>query len=110
MLVKKVDPEWKPSEYPDLQVGDTVEFDNPRELIIRGQVVGIVDGIERTPYELYSVWTEKDEEGYKEYLSWKNLQTLKEKERELSTQNEQLKSELTEKAKEESKSVDKKKK
>ena len=98
MLIKKVDSSWYPSEKKDLQVGQTIEFDNPRDLIINGQAVGIVDGIERTPYELYGVWTNVDEEGYKEYLSWKHLQTLKEKEKELAAQNTELKEKVIETA------------
>jgi hypothetical protein len=100
MLIKKIDPNWYPSEKKDLKVGETIEFDNPRELIINGQAVAIVDGLEKTPYELYGVWTKVDEDGYKEYLAWKNLQALKEKERELAAQNEQLKEQIIEKAEE----------
>ena len=100
MLIKKVDPEWYPSENKGLQVGQTIDFDNPRDLIINGQAVAIVDGIEKTPYELYGVWTKTDEEGYKEYLAWKNLQALKEKERVLAAQNAELKEQIIEKAEE----------
>lgn len=110
MLIKKVDSNWYPSEKKDLKVGETIEFDNPRDLIINGQAVGIVDGIERTPYELYGVWTNVDEEGYKEYLAWKRLQTLKEQEKELSEQNKQLKEQVIEKATEDVPLVEEKKK
>jgi hypothetical protein len=100
MLIKKIDPNWIPSEKKDLKVGETIDFDNPRDLIINGQAVGIVDGLEKTPYELYGVWTKVDEEGYREYLAWKNLQALKEKEKALATQNEELKEKIIEKAEE----------
>jgi len=98
MLIKKIDPEWYPSEKKDLKVGETIDFDNPKDLIINGQAVAIINGLEKTPYELYGVWTSIDEEGYREYLAWKNLQHLKEKERELSAQNEKLKEQIIEKA------------
>jgi hypothetical protein len=39
MLVTKVKSEWSPSEYRDIQVGDTVDITNPEALIVQGMVV-----------------------------------------------------------------------
>lgn len=38
-LVKKVDPEWFPTESPYLQVGEVIEISQPRYLIEQGKVV-----------------------------------------------------------------------
>lgn len=35
-LIRKVDPEWKPSEKTDLQVGDTIEISDYRRLVELG--------------------------------------------------------------------------
>lgn len=38
MLVRKIDPEWFPSEKTDLKVGETIHLDNPHTLINEGKV------------------------------------------------------------------------
>lgn len=38
-LVKKLDPNWKPSENPNLQVGETIEMTDPKVLVQNGQAV-----------------------------------------------------------------------
>lgn len=94
MLVKKINPEWFPSENPSLEVGQYVEINDPRDLILSGQVVGIVDGLEVSPYELYGVMTDSELADFKEYLQFKKIKQLKERQEQLQVEAEKLKEEL----------------
>lgn len=95
MLVKKIDPEWFPSENKYLQVGEYVDLSDPRELILAGTVVGIVDGLEASAYELYGVMTEKELAEFKEFVQYKKIKQLKERQAELQTESKELKEQLT---------------
>lgn len=78
MLVKKINPEWTPSENKDLKVGETIDVSNPETLIKSGTVVAVdANGIEISAYELYGIVTDLDRKGFEEYLEWKKLQDQK---------------------------------
>lgn len=75
MLVKKVNPEWKPSENPGIQVGETIEITNPKTLIISGDVVAIdSDGIEISAYDLYGVVVKTEMDEFIEYKKMKQAE------------------------------------
>ena len=42
-LLKKIDDSWTPKEFPNVQVGDTIQFDAPFEALVRGGQAIIVD-------------------------------------------------------------------
>lgn len=80
MLVKKVNPEWQPSENPGLKVGDTLEITDPKSLILAGDVVGVgSQGEDLSAYELYGVIVENDLQGFEEYLQEKKAKAIKSK-------------------------------
>ena len=55
-LVKKVNPEWSPSENPDLKVGETLDVTDYRTLVITGSAVLVdEDGNEKPlPGQVFS--------------------------------------------------------
>lgn len=56
MLVKKINPEWQPSENPGLAVGETLEVTDAKALIIQKLVVAIGEnGEELDAFDLYGV-------------------------------------------------------
>lgn len=78
MLVKKVSSEWKPSEKPDLKVGETIEITDPKDLILQGKAVAVTkEGAEISSYELYGVITANERKDFEEYLAIKKQQSLK---------------------------------
>jgi len=80
MLVKKVNPEWQPSENPGLKVGETIEITDPKALILSGAAVGVgKQGEELSAYELYGVIIDNDLEGFEEYLKVKKANAIKAK-------------------------------
>lgn len=93
MLVKKKKDGWTPSEAPGLQIGDTVEITNPRDLILAGFAVGVgKNGEELGPYELYDVLTTDEREEYEKFLAMKKQEGIKKHlEEEKETLEKQLK-------------------
>lgn len=80
MLVKKINPEWQPSENPGLRVGDTLEITDPKSLILGGMVVAVgPSGEELSAYELYGVIAENDLDGFEDYLKEKKARAIKAK-------------------------------
>ncbi len=92
MLVKKKNPEWKPSENPELQVGETIDMTNPKALIINGDVVAIdSDGSEMSAYELYGVITGNEKQEFEAWVAVRKQETLK---KSLAQEEAKLKEEL----------------
>lgn len=80
MLVKKLNPDWKPSENPDLAVGETIDITDPKSLIIEGSVVGLgKNGETLSAYELYGVLVKAELDEYEEFLKIKKATSLKSK-------------------------------
>ncbi len=90
MLVKKIDPEWVPSEKKDLLVGETIEITNPRQLITEGKVVAIgSSGEEISAYDLYGVVIASEKKEFEAFLKIRQAESLKktlEKEQEVLVQ------------------------
>lgn len=107
MLVKKVNPEWKPSENKDLKVGDTIDMSDPKALILGGDAVAIDEatGAEISAFELYGVIVDREFEEFKAYQQMKSQERqaarLKAEAKELKKQLEEAKSEKSEEVKEE---------
>lgn len=91
-LVKKLKPDWSPSEKRDLKVGETLEVTDPKALIISGAAIAVrPDGSEISAYEMYGVLTDKDKTELQEFLAFKRQQENKGK---LEKENAELKSQL----------------
>ncbi len=76
MLVKKVNPEWFPSENKELKVGESVDITDPKQLIVNGDVIGLAeDGItELSAYELYGVLVKSEAQEFEEFIRMKKAQ------------------------------------
>lgn len=80
MLVKKINPEWKPSEKPDLKVGETIEISDPKTLILSGVVKAVdAEGMEVSSYDLYGVITKDEREEFEEWKKINKQNALKSK-------------------------------
>ncbi len=80
MKVKKVSPNWFPSESPHLAVGEVVEITDPKSLIVSGAVIGIGEnGVELSAYELYGVIVADEKKEFEEYLKLKKEEALNKK-------------------------------
>jgi hypothetical protein len=80
MLVKKINPDWQPAENRGLQVGETIEITDPKQLIISGMAVGIGEhGEELSTYEMYGVLIDTESEDFEEYLKVKKANAIKAK-------------------------------
>lgn len=91
-LLRKVKPDWSPSEKRDLKVGETIEVTDPKSLIISGAAVALrADGTEISAYEMYGVLTDKDKTELQEFLA---LKRQNEKKVNLEKENAELKSQL----------------
>lgn len=78
MLVKKINPAWKPSEQPDLEVGDTLEITDPKQLIVSGMVVGVgAKGEELSAYEMYGVLVDEELKDFEEFVKMKKANAIK---------------------------------
>jgi len=92
MLVRKINQDWKPSENPELKVGETIEITDPKQLIVSGMVVGIDDnGLEVSAYEQYGVLVDAELQDFEEFVKMKKATALKEQ---LEKEQEVLKAEL----------------
>ncbi len=76
MLVKKVNPEWYPSENKALKVGEVVDITDAKQLIVNGDVIGLAeDGVtELSAYELYGVLVKSEAEEFEEFIRLKKAQ------------------------------------
>lgn len=93
MIVKKINPEWFPSEKKDLKVGETIEMTDPKELILKGDVVGLdKDGLEVSAYDLYGIIVQEEKREFEEYLKLRKAQAL---EKSLKAQQAELKEEMS---------------
>jgi len=115
MLVKKVNPEWSPSENNGLQVGDTIDITNPKDLILNGSVVAVDEnGSEKSSYELYGILAGTEKEEFEQWLTVKKQKELQEKlakeSEELQKESEELKKQVKEEVKKVEPKVEEKKK
>lgn len=95
MKVKKINPEWFPSENKSLAVGDTIEITDPEALIRNGDVVGITEeGTEVGSWELYGVVNDNDINELKEFKRLKQEEALQKKLQEEKESLEKEKAEL----------------
>lgn len=70
MLVKKTREDWKPSENPELKIGETLDVTNPRDLIEQGLAVGLdSQGNELSAFELYGILTDDEKRDYEEFIA-----------------------------------------
>lgn len=78
MLVKKVNPDWFPSENKTLRVGDRIEITDPKSLIINGDVQAIGDnGEDVSSFELYGQASKSEMEEFGEYMKMKRQESIK---------------------------------
>jgi len=92
MLVKKVNPDWKPSENKALEVGETIEITDPKQLIVSGMVVGIgKHGEELSAYEMYGVLVDTELKDFEEFVKMKKATAIK---AQLEKEQEALEKEL----------------
>lgn len=78
MLVRKINPDWQPSENKGLKVGDTIEITDPRSLILSGYVAAVdSNGVEISSYDLYGVISKDEKKDFEEYLQMKKATALK---------------------------------
>lgn len=79
MLVKKKNPEWKPSENPGLRVGETIEITDPKSLIMSGDVIAMSEdgSTEISAYELYGILVKDEVAEFEEYLKVKKAESQK---------------------------------
>lgn len=78
MLVKKLKSEWKPSENIGLQVGETIEMTDPRQLILDGMCVAVgEDGETLDAFDLYGVVDPKLVEELKAFKDMKHAEEIK---------------------------------
>lgn len=96
MLVKKIDPEWFPSENKTLAVGEVIDISDPKTLIIAGAVVAVTDGLEQSAYETYGVVTENDKKDFEEFVQYKKIKQLKEQQAKLQEEASELKEKIAE--------------
>ncbi len=98
MLVKKINPEWIPVENKGLQVGETIDISDARELVLRGDCVAIDSkGAEISGYELFGVMSTGEKDEFEQWLGVKKQKELQEK---LVKEQQALKAEVAD-AKEE---------
>lgn len=91
MRVKKVDPEWYPSENKSLAVGDIIELSDPRNLIIEGKVVPVDDNnVEMPAAKALGEVTDADMKEFQEYLEYKYMMSYKKKNEELEEKTKVL--------------------
>jgi len=92
MKIKKIDPNWYPSENRELKVGETVEITDPKALILSGQAVAVdKNGVEISAYDLYGVIAGNEKKDFEQWLAMKKEQTTK---KTLEKQEVKLKEEL----------------
>ncbi len=78
MKVRKINPDWKPAENPDLKVGEMIEKTNPRQLILEGNAEAIDEnGVVISAYELYGVIIQNERKEFEEFLKMKKAQSAK---------------------------------
>lgn len=97
MLVKKKNPNWQPSEKPDLAVGETLEVTDARALVISGDAIAIDPdtGIELSAFELYGEIIDNELEEFRQYQAMKKQEALAAK---LKKENEELIKEVAKKS------------
>lgn len=94
MKVRKINPEWKPSENMGLQVGEIFEITDPRRLILDGMCVAVGEGGEDLDaFDLYGVVDPKLVEELKQFKKVKHEEQMK---GELEREKEELEKTLKE--------------
>lgn len=92
MLVKKVNPDWYPSEKPNLLVGETVEISDPKTLILNGTVTAVgPNGEHITAFDLYNEMIPSETEEFTAYMNMRKAEATKAA---LEKQQTELKDEL----------------
>lgn len=77
MLVKKIDPEWAPSENKNLKVGETIEITDAKSLILAGKVKAIGSrGEEVSAFDLYGEIIENEMEDYKNFMETRRQEAI----------------------------------
>lgn len=104
MLVKKINPDWNPVEKQGMQVGDTIEISDPKQLILNGDAIGINSiGEEVGGYELYGVMSPTEDEEFANFQKMKKAEAtaarLKKENEELQKEAETKKAEVKVEAK-----------
>lgn len=97
MLVKKKNPNWQPSEKPDLAVGETLEVTDAKALVISGDAIAIdpKTGIELSAFELYGEIVDNELEEFRQYQAMKKQEALA---AQLKKENEELIKEVAKKS------------
>lgn len=93
MLVKKINPEWFPSESPFLQVGETIEITDPKSLILAGKVKAVgAMGEELSAFDLYGQVIESEMDDYKKFMEMRRQEAIQ---KALEDQKASLEEQLT---------------
>jgi len=78
MLVKKVNPDWYPSENIHLLVGETIEISDPKTLILNGTVTAVgPNGEHLTAFDLYGAMIPSEMEEFTAYMNMKKAEATK---------------------------------
>src|SRR5258708_9741112 len=88
-IVKKVNPDWYPSEKRDLQVGEVFEFPGNVEQLVKEGTVTLVDenGNEVSAFDTLGMITDRELEEFRTYKAQQKQEALKEK---LEKENKEL--------------------
>lgn len=97
MKVKKINPEWRPSENKDLKVGDIIEITDPKQLIVNGDVVAVnEDNLEVSAFDLYGVVVKSEMDEFIEFKKMQQAEALRKKLEDEKKELESMKSKLDE--------------
>jgi PAB1-binding protein PBP1 len=92
MLVKKLNPDWFPSENKYLKVGETIEITDPKALIMNGDAQAVGEkGENVSAFELYGQASKTEMEEFGEYMKMKRQESLKDA---LQMEKEELQKQL----------------
>jgi len=104
MLVKKVNPDWYPSESPRLLVGETIEISDPKTLILNGTVTAVgPNGEHITAFDLYGAMIPSEMEEFTAYMNMKKAEATKAALEKTQVELKEQLSKVEEKPKEEAK-------
>ena len=102
ILVKKVNPDWFPSESPRLLVGEKIEITDPKNLILNGDVEAIGENGEViSAFELYGQASKSEMEEFQSYMNLKRAEATKAALEETQAELKEQLAKVEEKSKEE---------
>lgn len=78
MRVRKINPDWMPSENLGIKVGEIIDMTSVKKLILDGMVEAVDEHDNAiSAYELFGVIVKNEREEFEEFLKMKKLQATK---------------------------------